>query len=90
MGLRRRIYERWYLQRRLRQLTFQHEYQRQETRDRINGIALIAAHEMARVVAAHRGGPDPGPSASPAGGDPRGGPPARPGDYIDGEASEVP
>jgi hypothetical protein len=51
---------------------------------------LIAAHEMARVVAAHRGGPDPGPSASPAGGDPRGGPPARPGDYIDGEASEVP
>jgi hypothetical protein len=82
MGIRRRLYERWHLRRQLRRLTFQHEYQRQDARDRINGIAVMAASEMARIAAEERraGGLPPDASRRPAGG----------ADYIDGEAWEVP
>jgi hypothetical protein len=80
MGIRRRLYERWYWRHQLRRLTFQHEYQRQAARDQINGIALSAAHEMGRIVAEQRyaDGRRPGPGRFAA----------RDTDYIDGEAWE--
>jgi hypothetical protein len=80
VGIRRRLYERWHLRRQVQRLTFQHEYQRQDARDRINGIAFMAANEMGRIAAEQRyaDGRRPGPGRSSA----------QDADYIDGEAWE--